>query len=179
MVASAGSASASACTQTLFYFSFRSFRKHRRACERSERARTSAEREKHYFLVLVVYKSPFFIFYHLRSTDFKEINRGSLNRLHRSIKRSNSMVDKSSSFTGNYCHECNRYDEAPRAKYISRILKLLEHFYFYILHSYTCVERGKDVMSYFASSSSYSNTFLVIYNFSKTTDLSVLVYWTD
>ena len=26
-------------TQTLFYFSFRSFRKHRRACERSERAR--------------------------------------------------------------------------------------------------------------------------------------------
>ena len=143
MVASAGSASTSACTQTLFYFSFRSFRKHRRACERSERARTSAEREKHYFLVLVVYKSPFFIFYHLRSTDFKEINRGSLNRLHRSIKRSNSMVDKSSSFTGNYCHECNRYDEAPRAKYISRILKLLEHFYFYILHSYTCVERVK------------------------------------
>ena len=28
-----------ACTQTLFYFSLRSFRKHRRACERSERAR--------------------------------------------------------------------------------------------------------------------------------------------
>ena len=25
-------------------------------------------------------------------------------------------------------------DEAQRAKYISRILKLLEHFYFYILH---------------------------------------------
>ena len=25
-------------------------------------------------------------------------------------------------------------DEARRAKYISRILKLLEHFYFYILH---------------------------------------------
>ena len=53
-------------------------------------------------------------------------------------------------------------DEARRAKYISRILKLLEHFYFYILHSYTCVECGKDVMSYFASSSSYSNTFLVL-----------------
>ena len=32
-----------ACTQTLFYFSFRSFRKHRRGCERGERARTSAE----------------------------------------------------------------------------------------------------------------------------------------
>ena len=31
-----------ACTQTLFHFSFRSFRKHRRGCERSERARTSA-----------------------------------------------------------------------------------------------------------------------------------------
>ena len=30
---------------------------------------------------------------------------------------------------------------------------------FYI--SYTCVECGKEVMSYFASSSSYSNTFLV------------------
>ena len=52
-------------------------------------------------------------------------------------------------------------DEARRAKYISRILKLLEHFYFYILHSYTCVECGKDVMSYLASSLSYSNTFLV------------------
>ena len=32
-------------------------------------------------------------------------------------------------------------------------------FTFYI--SYTCVECGKDVMPYFASSSSYSNTFLV------------------
>ena len=51
-------------------------------------------------------------------------------------------------------------DEARRAKYISKILKLLEnflllllllHFTFHI--SYTCVERGKDVMSYFASSS--------------------------
>ena len=50
-------------------------------------------------------------------------------------------------------------------------------FTFYIW--YTCVECGKGVMSYFASISSYSNTFLVIYNFSKTTDLSVLVYWTD
>ena len=28
-----------ACTQTLFYFSFRSFQRHLRACERSERAR--------------------------------------------------------------------------------------------------------------------------------------------
>ena len=54
-------------------------------------------------------------------------------------------------------------DEARRrAKYISRILKLLEHFYFYILH-FVHVRRMwyKDVMSYFASSSSYSNTFLV------------------
>ena len=34
-----------ACTQTLFYFSFRSFRKHRRASEGSERARTSSARE--------------------------------------------------------------------------------------------------------------------------------------
>ena len=33
-----------ACTQTLFYFPSRSFQKHRRARERSERARTSAER---------------------------------------------------------------------------------------------------------------------------------------
>ena len=47
-------------------------------------------------------------------------------------------------------------DEARRAKYISRILKLPEHFYFYILHfSYTCVEFGKDMLSYFASNSSY------------------------
>ena len=52
-------------------------------------------------------------------------------------------------------------DEARRAKYMSRILTLLDHFYFYILPSYTCVERGGDVMSYFASSSSYWNTFLV------------------
>ena len=35
-----------ACTQTLFYFSFRFFRKHRRPRERSEFVRTSAEREK-------------------------------------------------------------------------------------------------------------------------------------
>ena len=33
-----------ACTQTLFYFSFRSFRKYRRACKRSERARTLDDR---------------------------------------------------------------------------------------------------------------------------------------
>ena len=40
--------------------------------------------------------------------------------------------------------------------------KLLEHFNFYILH-FPYVRRMwlKDVMSYFASSSSYSNTFLV------------------
>ena len=82
------------------------------------------------------------------------------------------MVDKSCSCTSNYCHECNRSDEARTAKYISRILRLLEHFYFYILHFVACVECGKDVMSYFPSSLSYSNTFLVIYNFSKTTDLS-------
>ena len=66
-------------------------------------------------------------------------------------------------------------DEARKAKYISRILKLLEHFYFYILHSYTCVECGTDVMSYFANSLSYSNTFpsLGIYNFSKTNKLQI------
>ena len=52
-------------------------------------------------------------------------------------------------------------DEARRAKYISRILKLPEHFFLFYISYYTCVECGKDVMSYFASSSSYSNTFLV------------------
>ena len=47
-------------------------------------------------------------------------------------------------------------DNARRAKYISRILKLLEHFYFHILHFvHMCrINYGKDVMSYFASSSS-------------------------
>ena len=45
-----------ACKQTLFYFSFRSVQKHRRARERSERARTSAEREKEN-LALAVNKS--------------------------------------------------------------------------------------------------------------------------
>ena len=46
-------------------------------------------------------------------------------------------------------------DKARRVKYISRILKRLERFYFYILH-FVYVRRiiGKDVMSYFASSSS-------------------------
>ena len=50
-------------------------------------------------------------------------------------------------------------DEARRVKYI---LKLLEHFYFYIFTfyiSYTRVECGKDVMSYFASSSSLCDAF--------------------
>ena len=44
-----------ACTQTLFYFSFRSLRKDRRARDRSKRARTraSAEREKEKFLLPV------------------------------------------------------------------------------------------------------------------------------
>ena len=43
-----------ACKQTLFYFSFRSVQKHRRA---RERARTTAEREKEN-LALAVNKSP-------------------------------------------------------------------------------------------------------------------------
>ena len=46
--------------------------------------------------------------------------------------------------------------KARRAKYI---LKLVTRTFLF-LH-FTCVECGKDVMSYFASSSSYSNTFLV------------------
>ena len=41
--------------------------------------------------------------------------------------------------------------------YNSRILNLLEHAFFTVYISYTCVECGKDVMSSFASSSSYSN----------------------
>ena len=42
-----------ACKQKLFYFSFRSFQKHRRARERIERARTNAQRAKEnvYFLL--------------------------------------------------------------------------------------------------------------------------------
>ena len=50
------------------------------------------------------------------------------------------------------CSNNLNYLQNRRAKYISRILKLLEHTYFYI--SYTCVECGNDVMSYFASGSS-------------------------
>ena len=60
-----------ACKQTLFYFSFHSFQKHRQAREQIERERTSAEREKeksstsififfsphHYPLVLAVNKT--------------------------------------------------------------------------------------------------------------------------
>ena len=69
-----------ACTQTLFHFSFRSFRKHRRARERSDCARTSAEREieKFSFLptpTLLQWRSInllWFTSYHPRSTDFKD-----------------------------------------------------------------------------------------------------------
>ena len=62
-------------TQTLPYFPFRSFRKHRRA-------RESIFLFPHpYPLALAVNKShTVFIFYHARSTDWRE-NRGSVNRL--------------------------------------------------------------------------------------------------
>ena len=51
-----------ACKQTLFYFSFRSFQKHRRARSRArENERGARERNL-----------PRFIFYHARSTDFEE-----------------------------------------------------------------------------------------------------------
>ena len=69
-----------ACTQTLFYFSFRSFRKHRHARERGEHASAEREEEKYIFsfphpypFALAVNKAPaVFIFYHARSTDFEE-----------------------------------------------------------------------------------------------------------
>ena len=54
-----------AVSQTLFYFSLRSFRKDQRASERARRARAA----------LAVNKSPadlFFFFYHARSTKFEE-----------------------------------------------------------------------------------------------------------
>ena len=53
-----------ACIQTLFNFSFRSFQKHRRARERSERATTPV----HWRSI----NPPKFIFYYARSTDFEE-----------------------------------------------------------------------------------------------------------
>ena len=59
-----------ACKQSLFYFSFRSFQKQRRARERSERTRTSAELEKE--LRWRSINLPRFIFHHARSTDFEE-----------------------------------------------------------------------------------------------------------
>ena len=74
-----------ACTQTLFYFSFRSFRKHRWAHELSKRARTSVEREKDSSSSTPTPScwrsiNPLrFIFYHARST-WRE-SRGSVNRL--------------------------------------------------------------------------------------------------
>ena len=68
-----------ACTKTLFYFSFRSFRKHRRACER---ARASAGFfPHHYSLALAVNKSP--VVYILSPSldgPLRE-NRGSVNWL--------------------------------------------------------------------------------------------------
>ena len=69
-----------ACTPTLFHFSFRSFRKHRRARERSDCARTSAKREIEKFSfsptpTLLHWRSInllWFTSYHPRSTDFKD-----------------------------------------------------------------------------------------------------------
>ena len=73
-----------ACTQTLFYFSSRSFRKHWRARARSERARTSVDREKgeiNFLFSSSPTPTPLrwrsinplrFIFYNARSTDFEE-----------------------------------------------------------------------------------------------------------
>ena len=59
-----------ACTQTLFYFSFRSFRKHRRAREKGNLFSSSPTPTP---LVLAVNNSPaVFIFYHARSTNFEE-----------------------------------------------------------------------------------------------------------
>ena len=58
-----GTSLALACTQTLFYNSFRSFQKHRRARRARERARS---------LALAVNKPLRFIFYHPRSNDYEE-----------------------------------------------------------------------------------------------------------
>ena len=69
-----------ACTHTLFYFSFRSFRKHLRACKGARTSAATRKKNKELFS-----SSPTttrfcwwsinllrFIFYHLRSTDFEE-----------------------------------------------------------------------------------------------------------
>ena len=70
-----------ACTQTLFYFSLRSFRKHRRAREKEKIKNVYFLLPHPYPLALVVNKSPpVFIFYHPRSTDFEK-KGGSVNRL--------------------------------------------------------------------------------------------------
>ena len=67
-----------ACTQTLFYFSFRSFGKHRRARKRGEHASEASEREKEFFFPTPTplrcrsITPPRFIFYHACSTDFEE-----------------------------------------------------------------------------------------------------------
>ena len=40
--------------------------------------------------------------------------------------------------------------------FVNTTVKLLKHIYFTFYISYACVECGKDLMSYFASSSSFS-----------------------
>ena len=65
-----------ACTQTLFYFSLRSFRKHRRAREKEKIKNVYFLLPHPYPLALVVNKShAVFIFYHPRSTDFEKKGR--------------------------------------------------------------------------------------------------------
>ena len=71
-----------ACTQTLFYFSFRSLGKHRRARKRGEHASESeSEREARERKITSPTPTPLrwrsinpprFTFYHARSTDFED-----------------------------------------------------------------------------------------------------------
>ena len=79
-----------ACTKTLFYFSFRSFRKHWRTCES---ARTSTGFfPHHYSLALTVNKSP--VVYILSPSldgPLRE-NRGSVNRLTQKLKRFQNSI---------------------------------------------------------------------------------------
>ena len=78
-----------ACTQTLFYFSFCSFWKHRRAHKRGEHASEASERKKEFFFptpASLRWRSinPFFFFFSCVLDGLSRENRGSVNRLSQS-----------------------------------------------------------------------------------------------
>ena len=114
-----------ACKQTLFYFSFRSVQKHRRARERSERARTSAEREKEN-LALAVNKSPA-VYILSRALDglWRE-NWGSVNRLKLMMIEALLISFQNKGTSSIVSHSCSAYIMLVRFKFPSKLSRRIQ-----------------------------------------------------